>query len=175
MNENEMLIEILENTKQVKTVVVDKEVKLQKAKEEKAEKAKSAKSKAEAKFKMCGTKLNPEQVENLNAKIEKMGYENYSQFFKMCVSFDFENDSELIERQAKTLEQYLKNNEALKKNNEILKNNDLITKKNNETIKKNCENIKGRIQSLEDTIKQKEDELERLHSLSFFERLRALF
>ena len=163
MNNGNILVEILENTKQVKNVVVEKELKIQKAKEEKAKKAKSAKSKAEAKFKMCGTKLNPEQQEILNAKIEKMGYKNYSQFFKMCVDFNFENDSELIERQSKTLDQYLKNNEILKSNNEILKSKiEKEEKKNESLIRISQEEIKKRsieIEALKATVKQKEEEL----------------
>jgi len=88
MNEKEILNEILENTKTVKTVVVEKFNK-------KPKQEKSAKAKAESKFKMVGTKLNEKELEELNIKINKLDYENYSQFFKMCCRYDFEKTNAL--------------------------------------------------------------------------------
>ena len=152
-SENEMLVEILENTQKVKTVIVDKVEKAEKAKAEKAEKSKSAKSKAEAKFKMVGTKLNEVELKEFETKLDTLDT-NSSQYFKKLIKFDLIGNEELLKRQEKSIEDY-----KLKYENELSKV--LILNKDKE--------------ALEAVIKQKQTELDKELTKTFMERLRALF
>jgi len=145
MNEK-ILEEILENTKTVKKVMVEKF-------EKKPQQEKSAKQKAEAKFKMVGTKLNPKELEEFETKLETLEI-NSSQYFKKASKFDFEANEELIKRQEKSIEEY---------------------KKYYETEKKKVGLLNSDIKTLEDTISSLKVQLDKELTKSFLERIRALF
>ena len=86
MNEK-ILEEILENTKTVKSVIVDKVEAEEKKKAEKKEKAKSAQQKAESKFKNVGAKFNQEEQSNIDERIKELNT-NQSQYIKKLVEAD---------------------------------------------------------------------------------------
>jgi hypothetical protein len=153
MNNEKILEEILENTKTVKAVVVEKEEKIQKAKAEKAEKSKSAKAKAEAKFKMVGTKLNESELIKFNAKLEDLGI-NASKYFKGLINFDMVANKELIERQEKSIEDYKLKYEA-EQNKVRLLNND--------------------IDKFKEVISSLKTELDKELTKTFWDKIRALF
>jgi|GEM_PF-3976880 len=152
-SEKEMLNEILENTKTVKTVIVEKF-------EKKPPKEKSAKQKAEAKFKMVGTKLNPKELEEFEAKLERLDI-NPSQYFKKASKFDFEENKELIERQEKAIQEYI---DKLNLFEEDLKKKK--TKMNEQDTK---------IKTLEDTISSLNTQLDKELNKTLWQRIRALF
>ena len=156
MNEK-ILEEILENTKAVKVVVVEKEEKLQKAKSEKAEKAKSAKQRAESKFTKIGTKLNESELEIFQAKLEAVG-KNQSQYIKQLISFDLVANEELIKRQEQSITEW-KN-----VSDNQLANMELVAEDNNIKIK-----------TLEDTISSLKVQLDKELTKSFMDKIRALF
>lgn len=146
MNEKEMLNEILENTKTVKNVVVEKF-------EKKPPKEKTAKQKAEAKFKMVGTKLNPKELEEFEAKLAALDL-NASQYFKKASKFDFEANEELLRQQDKSIEEYKK---QLHKEKEIVR-----------MLNSDISNFKGEIS----TLKAK---LDKELNKTLWEKIRALF
>lgn len=167
MNNEKILEEILENTKTVKKVVVDKVEEAEKKKKEKAEKAKTAKQKAEAKFKMVGTKLNEQELTELNIELERLGL-NQSQYFKKLIKGEIEIDNDKKIKQEELLKGYSVRVDTLE--NEIVerrKEIDELEIKNN--------NLKAQINSLEAQKHQIQSELDKEITKSFFERLRALF
>lgn len=160
MSNERILEEILENTKTVKKVIIEKEEILEKKKADKVARSKNAKSKAESKFKMVGTKLNETELADFNTKLESLGV-NTSQYIKRLISFNVEENKELILRQEKSIEEY--KNSSERERNKI------------EELNTKIETLEGKVRSLEsdkNTLKVKLDEEV---GKSFYQRIRALF
>ena len=139
MKSDEILNEILENTKKTKELVVKK---FEKKAEAEATEEKTPKQKAEAKFKMVGTKLNPTELEAFTEKIEALGL-NTSQYFKKAVAFDFISAAEQLEKQKTAIDELERQKNELENlnheqdekikalNNELKEKNEAISKEKN--------------------------------------------
>lgn len=77
MKNEEILNQILENTEEVKAVII----------KPKREKKESAQRKAEAKFTRVGTKLNEESMKVFNEKLNELDL-NQSQYIKKLIEND---------------------------------------------------------------------------------------
>lgn len=94
MEQTDILEKILDNTEQVKTVIVKKV----------AKKEKSAKAKAEAKFKRVGTKLNEAEYSKFEATLQELGL-NQSQYIKKLLEqgLTSQEETKTFWQQLKTL------------------------------------------------------------------------
>lgn len=115
MNNEKVLNEILENTKVTKEIIVTGKEKEEIKTQQKKEKAKTAKQKAEAKFTRIGTKLNEDDMQKFNTKLQDLGL-NQSQYFKKLIEDD--NNIEDLKQTIKDLKEelsFLKNRTFLQK------------------------------------------------------------
>jgi len=169
MNTEKILEEILENTKAVKVVVVEKEEAIQKKKAERLEKSKSAKQKAEAKFVRIGTKLNEAEMKKFNSELERLGL-NQSQYIKKLLNGELtpnEEKEEIIESEdlLKGFSVRVDNleNEIIELNSKIEYKDNLISSIN--TDKSNLEADRNNLKA----------QLDKELTKSFWSKVRALF
>ena len=103
MTNEKILEEILENTKTVKTVIVDKVEAEEKKKAEKKEKAKSAQQRAESKFKNVGAKFNEQEQDEIKNRLTDLDI-NQSQYIKKLIQDDLSTKKSLNEDLSSTNE-----------------------------------------------------------------------
>ena len=204
MNTENILMEILENTKAVKnTVLNESKIKEQAKREyaekmalkeqEEAEKAEAkakkqeAQKKAEAKFKNVGAKFNEEEQEQIKNRFESLNL-NQSQYIKKLVAEDLSGEivdlpSEIETDSLKGRYEAEKVDETqIQKNNYVLKSNNAILKEKAETLEakliyaetKKTETLEKMEVLLAENEKLKK-EISELVNFDFFKFVKSLF